>query len=204
MIISDVLLMAGIMHVCLASATILHYSMLHSRQMNGRQLLRALMAQAGENPNSLADALQNRSLQSQIQRFVDGKTRNPRWSTLDPVAKHYGLRVEAFLDDEAAEEVAIARGLLSASDGNTNENRASSAPTPIRSAARPLSIHELVLQLGKALAPYDAPARKAVASLLADMVNDPDDAARAAERIDRLLGEPGNGQPAKSSSFSGG
>jgi hypothetical protein len=178
--------------------------MLHSLLMDGRQLLKALMAQAGENPNSLADALKSRSLQSQIQRFVDGKTRNPRWSTLDPVAKHYGLKVEAFLDDEAAEEVAVARGLLAPEDASHGGKHPTNAPTPIRNAPRPLSIHELVLQLGKALIPYDAPARKAVASLLADMANDPEEAARAADRIERLLGEPGNGQPARSSSSSAG
>jgi hypothetical protein len=173
--------------------------------MDGRQLLKALMAQAGENPNSLADALQARTLQSQIQRFVDGKTKNPRWSTLEPVARHYGLKVEAFLDDESAEAVAIARGLMPGSDGEgAVKMQLGAPPTPIWQAVRPLSVRELVIQLGKALAPYDGPARKAVGSLLNDMANDPDDAARAADRIERLLGAPGNDHQPRSSSSSGG
>lgn len=196
--------MLDIMHVCLTNEAISHYSMLHSRFMNGRQLLKALMNAAGENPNSLADALGARTLQSQIARFVDGRTRNPRWSTLEPVARHYGVKVEAFLDDEAAETVAIARGFLKAEPGGEAGMAASPAPTPIRVAPRPLSVHELVLQLGKALIPFDPPARKAVASLLADMAVTPEDAPRAADRIDRLLGEPGNDHLPRSSSSNGG
>lgn len=196
--------MASIMHVCLTTDAISHYSMLHSRFMNGRQLLKALMSAAGENPNSLADTLGARTLQSQIARFIDGRTQNPRWATLEPVAKHYGVKVEAFLDDEAAEAVAIARGFLNAESGQGGVGAASPAPTPIRTTARPLSVHELVLQLGKALTPFDLPARKAVASLLADMAMTPEDAPRAADRIDRLLGEPGNDLQPRSSSSSGG
>lgn len=163
------------------------------------------MAQAGENPNSLADALQARTLQSQIQRFVDGKTKNPRWSTLEPVARHYGLKVEAFLDDESAEAVAVARGLMPgvAVEG-AGITPVSAPPIPIWQGGRPLSVRDLVMQLGKALAPYDVPARKAVGSLLNDMANDPDDAARAADRIERLLGAPGNDLQPRSSSSNGG
>jgi transcriptional regulator with XRE-family HTH domain len=172
--------------------------------MDGRQLLKALMTAAGENPNSLADALGARTLQSQIARFIDGRTRNPRWSTLEPVARHYGVKVEAFLDDEAAEVVAAARGLLGPNAAASLDTAAASAPTPIRTATKPLSVHELVLQLGKALSGYDLPARKAVGSLLADMTSNPEDAARTADRIERLLGEPGNDQPRRSSNSSGG
>lgn len=178
--------------------------MLHSQFMDGRQLLKALMQAAGENPNSLADALGARTLQSQIARFIDGRTRNPRWSTLEPVARHYGVKVEAFLDDEAAEAVAAARGFLGPDVGRGAVSPATTAPTPIRPSPRPLSIHELVLQLGRALSTYDLPARKAVGSLLADMVANPDDAPRAADRIERLLGEPGNAPQPKSSSSNGG
>ncbi len=170
--------------------------------MDGRQLLRALMAAASENPNSLADKLQARSLQSQIQRFIDGKTRNPRWSTLEPIAKHFGLRVEAFLDDEAAEAVAIDRGLI---PPRVDAAAGAHAPVPIRpSRQQQLSIRDLVLQLGAALLNVDAPARKAVGSLLADMASEPDDAARAADRIARLLAEPGNAPAPKSSASNGG
>ncbi|MEZ2293076.1 hypothetical protein [Variovorax sp. RCC_210] len=202
--ISTVLLMGEIMHVCVTANAISHYSMLHSRFMDGRQLLRALMEEAGDNPNSLADSLKNRSLQSQLQRFLDGRTRNPRWSTLEPVARHYGVRVEAFLDDEAAETVGQARGFLGAAPSSSVDRAASSAPVSIRTAPRPLTVRELVVQLGAALSAYDLPARKAVGSLLADMANDPSDAPLAADRIERLLGEPGNEQRPKSSNSKGG
>lgn len=162
------------------------------------------MEEAGDNPNSLADSLKNRSLQSQLQRFLDGRTRNPRWSTLEPVARHYGVRVEAFLDDEAAETVAEARGLLGGLPPSSSDRVASSAPVSIRAAPRPLTVRELVVQLGAALSAYDLPARKAVGSLLADMANDPSDAPLAADRIERLLGEPGNDQQPRSSSSKGG
>ncbi|MNY33261.1 hypothetical protein D3C86_1675310 [compost metagenome] len=93
---------------------------------------------------------------------------------------------------------------MAASDLSPSDARATNAPTPIKQAARPLSARELVIQLGRLLSGYDAPARKAVGSLLADMANDPEDAPRSADRIERLLGEPGNDHLPRSSGSSGG
>lgn len=71
--------------------------------MSGKKLLVELMRLAKENPNSIANKLDKRTLQSQLQRFLDGYTKEPKRSTLLPVAEHYGISVEAFFDEELAE-----------------------------------------------------------------------------------------------------
>lgn len=158
------------------------------------------MAQAKVNPNSLADTLKNRSLQSQIQRFLDGKTKHPRWETLKPVADYLGIRVEALFDSEVAIDTAIQRGLI-----ETHTVREDVAVYRIDNRATPNSKHppkptllELLIQLGEELQPFDISARKAVASLLADIALAPDDAGLTAARITRLLGATGNSQAPES------
>lgn len=63
------------------------------------------MRLAKENPNSIANKLEKRTLQSQLQRFLDGYTKEPKRSTLLPVAEHYGISVEAFFNEELAERL---------------------------------------------------------------------------------------------------
>lgn len=173
--------------------------------MDGKELLRALMRRSGLNPNALANILGRRSLQSQVTRFLDGSTANPRWSTLKPVADHFEVKVEAFFDSELAEQVATQKGLVvdrspfSAADGAHQDfaTKASGAPTPIRHSTR-ISLYEVLMQLADVLEKHDLSARKAVASLLGDLAIAPEQAATTADRIQRLLDEPGNGRPQKS------
>lgn len=180
----------------------LHYALLHSHCMDGKQLLKALMTEAKVNPNALANLLKNRSLQSQIQRFVDGKTRNPRWDTLLPVADFFQIRVEALFDADVARQVALERGLIKPSE--VNEEVAVYAVgeklKPLRGPITKPTLFELLIQLGEELKPFDQSARKAVASLLSDLALTPEDASVTASRIARLLGAPGNDPLQKSTS----
>jgi transcriptional regulator with XRE-family HTH domain len=178
--------------------------------MDGKDLLKALMKEAGLNPNALADRLKKRSLQSQVTRFLDGSTRNPRWDTLRPVAEFFNVGVEAFFDSDIADQVAQERGLLQPKEAQSvdkgegflgSEARESAPPpTPLRPAAErnQVPIRELLLQLAGALEPYDLSARKAVASLLGDLATSPETASTTAQRIERLLADPGNDLPQKS------
>lgn len=171
---------------------------MHSVNMDGKVLLAALMKKHGTNPHALAQQLKLPSLQSQLQRFLDGKTKSPRWGTLAPVAKALGAPVEAFFRPEIANEVARAKGLLPPLPQGVAESQAdysvAPAPIPIRASAA-LSIGELVIALGAALAPHDASARKAIASLLEDLTVHPENAQLIGSRIARLLEAPGNDQP---------
>lgn len=169
--------------------------------MEGKELLRLLLEKRGLNANALADALRDRSLQSQIQRYLGGKTKNPRPDTLEPIAKFFGIGIEAFYQPLIAQEIAE-RLLLAPRSHQAEEpttpygaDRVASAPTPIRPKA---GLRDNILHLGKSLEVYDESARKAVASLLADLALHPENAALIANRITALLDAPGNGSQPKS------
>lgn len=70
-----------------------------------RKLLRKLMDGAGLNPNSLAKATGGRTKQPQIFRFLSNTSMEPKRSTLLPVAEYFGISVEAFFDEELAEQL---------------------------------------------------------------------------------------------------
>lgn len=163
--------------------------------MEGKELLRLLLEKRGLNANSLADTLRDRSLQSQIQRYLGGRTKNPRPDTLEPIAKFFGIGIEAFYQPLIAQEVAD-RLMLTPVPNSVAEapapyglRHAASAPTPLR--PKP-GMRDAILQLGKSLEAYDESARKAVASLLADLALHPDNAPLIANRITALLDAPGN------------
>lgn len=73
--------------------------------MDPRELLKYLMDKAGENPNSLASALKQRTKQPQIYKFLEGMAKEPRRSTLQPIADHYQIPVEALYDPVIADAV---------------------------------------------------------------------------------------------------
>lgn len=194
------------MHVCVTSDAISSYSVAHSRTMDGKALLKALMARADLNPNAIANLLEQRSLQSQIARFVDGTTRNPRWQTLKPVADYFGVRVEAFFDVDIAEQVAKEQGLLedeSTFIQGSFRQATSRVPTQLQRGQGKSSIFSLLMQLAEALESQDLSARKAVGSLLSDLAISPETASLTADRIERLLADPSNAPVLKSSSSQG-
>lgn len=173
--------------------------------MDGKDLLKALMKEANLNPNALADILKNRSLQSQITRYVDGSTRNPRWDTLKPVADYFEVRVEAFFDPDVAAEIAGQRGFTQggevATGHGTREEHVtwahqlpSAPPVALRSPTRPITLYALLIELAEKIRPHDQSARRAVSSLLADLALSPETAPITAARIERLLQSPGNDQ----------
>ncbi|AZY49609.1 LexA family transcriptional regulator [Bordetella avium] len=76
---------------------------MHSYPMNSRELLKALMDRAGDTANSLAR--KTKVPQPTIYRFLSGTAAEPRLSTFEPIARHYGVPVEAFLSERARAEV---------------------------------------------------------------------------------------------------
>lgn len=74
--------------------------------MDPRELLRALMTREGVNPHSLSQKLKNRTTQPQLHKFLTGVSKEPRRATLQPVADHYDVPVEAFYDAALASQTA--------------------------------------------------------------------------------------------------
>jgi hypothetical protein len=79
--------------------------------MEPRDLLQALMDRDGENSHSLAKKLKDRPGQPQIHKCLKGIAKEPRRSTLQPLADHFGVPIDAFYDPELAERVMRDMGL---------------------------------------------------------------------------------------------
>lgn len=178
---------------------------MHSPAMEGHVLLKLLLQKHGIAPNALADTLHKRTLQSQMQRYLNGNTKSPRPATLEPIAKFFGIGVEAFYQPEIAQRLALELGLIHAPQNGAPRIEQTQAryaltapPTPIRPRQQ-LSVSELITQLGRALEPYDATARRAVAALLHDLALHPESADVAGQRVAALLNVPGNELPPRSS-----
>jgi transcriptional regulator with XRE-family HTH domain len=62
--------------------------------MKPKDVMRDLLDRTGENPNSLAT--KTGVAQSSIQRMLASDTKEPRRSTLEPIARYYGFPVECF------------------------------------------------------------------------------------------------------------
>lgn len=72
--------------------------------MDPREFLRQLMELRGYNPTSLAAAVRNATKQPQIHRFLSGEASEPRRTTLQPIADHFKVDVEAFYSPRKAGE----------------------------------------------------------------------------------------------------
>ena len=82
-----------------------NYFLAHDFVMEPRLLLQWLLDRDGDNSNSLAKKLKNATTQPQIHKFLSGKAKQPRHSTLEPVATHYGIPINALYSEEEAERV---------------------------------------------------------------------------------------------------
>lgn len=86
-----------------------YYSIGHSCSMTAAELLKALMEQRGDNPNSLSR--KSKVPQSTIFRFLAGTAKEPRLSTLEKIARTYNVPVEVFLSSKARGEYLETLGL---------------------------------------------------------------------------------------------
>lgn len=101
------------------------------------------MTRAGLNPTSLSKAVHGKTKQPQIHRFVAGTAIEPKRSTLQPVADHFGIPVDALFDPREASRVAQQLGI--GPDASTQHLAPAPAPTG-------LSLHDAMERVGVALA----------------------------------------------------
>lgn len=102
--------------------------------MDGRVLLGMLMSAKGLNPNSLAKALDNATSQPQIHKFVSGVSKEPKRSTLQPVADYFGVPLDAFFSFEEGQKVALAHGFINSvreDDPPVYFSRSKPRPVPV-------------------------------------------------------------------------
>lgn len=120
--------------------------------MEPRAFLRALMARDGDNTHSLSVRLKGRITQPQVYKYLSGTAKEPRRSTLQPLAEHYGVAIEAFYDQAMATAEAARLGLIET--GHKVEQ--SVAPYPIDLDAHPelTRIRSVKLKLRGGIAGY--------------------------------------------------
>jgi len=116
--------------------------------MKTRELLRELLHRSGLKASRLAEVLHDQGVrQSLLSRYLSVETKEPKRSTLEPVAAFYGISVDAFFDEEKAEELLaqIASGAYVVQRGRatrrTTTQMADSIPIGLENAARSLAHH---------------------------------------------------------------
>lgn len=122
------------------------------------------MDAAGENAHGVAVSLRNKSLQSYIWKFTHGRAKEPRRSSLQPLADRYRVPVEAFYDSSIAARIAAERGLLG---GRAQESK----PPP---QAQNDDVMQALETLASALKNLDKPTREGVAGMLAMLAKEPE------------------------------
>lgn len=80
--------------------------------MNGRKFFQALLDSQTLNPHALAQRLDAPTLQSTFQRYLDGKTKEVRRSTFEPVANFFKVSVDGFYNPEIATQELMRLGLI--------------------------------------------------------------------------------------------
>lgn len=153
--------------------------------MNGPELLQALMDAAGDNAYAVATSLKKPALQSYIWKFLNGKAKEPRRASLQPLADRYRVPVDAFYDPSLAERIAVERGLLV---GRAASER-SSMEAPADARAEPDEVMAALRVLADALRTADKATRSAIAPLLSLLASDPDQVEDVFSALAKLLPE---------------
>lgn len=157
--------------------------------MEPRELVRKLMEREGVNPNSLADALRGKISQPQIHKFISGKVKEPRRTTLKPLADHYGLPLDALFDKEMATAIAIKRGFL--------PEVAHAAPPPQQvdldqvqddAGVVEVTLSEILKELSERLIGRSKAVKNTAAALLSELAQHPDKADECIADLEDFLG----------------
>ncbi|CAN5299054.1 hypothetical protein BH10PSE16_BH10PSE16_01190 [soil metagenome] len=72
--------------------------------MDGRTFFQFLLDSRKLNPTSLSLKIEKPTLQSTLQRYLEGKTKEARRSTFEPVAEFFNVSIDAFYNPVTAEE----------------------------------------------------------------------------------------------------
>lgn len=117
------------------------------RPVKPYQLIAALMHREGTGPYPLSKKLGIPSLQGQIHRYSKGDVKQPAPSTVSPLAKHFGLPLEAFYDEKVATAIAKERGITAlperAPKAAASEAPTHAPPTPVFSEEASDAAHML-------------------------------------------------------------
>lgn len=147
--------------------------------MEPRLLLQWLLDRDGDNSNSLAGKLKNATTQPQIHKYLSGKAKQPRHSTLDPIAKHYGIPIEALYSEDVADSVmtklAATPPTLTATVFESKQAVSLTNKSPVA-----ISFDDAVRVIAQKLMEVDEATGRRAMGVLADLATDPQDFERLA------------------------
>lgn len=166
--------------------------------MDPKQLLQALMKRDKDNPHSLAEKLKQKTGQPQIYKFLNGVAKEPRRSTLQPVADFYGISVEAFYDplvaDIVMQNLEAGRPLTDTPNANISATPEASSPPAEPNQHQPAAASGVLENLRLLLLQADPADRSAAGSLLSGLANNPENP-RLLSALATMLGDLADARP---------
>lgn len=176
--------------------------------MHGSELLHLLLVRRGMRPNALATALNGQVKQPQIHKFLTGTAKEPRRTTLAPIAKYFDVPIDAFYDQQLAWQTAVKLGLLPSNVPQAPPApqagliaRESSAPYALHPSRESVSLSQALRKLHESLATEPIGVRRSVIAILSDIAENPHDKEFCDMMIERILGalgQQGNARPPRS------
>ena len=158
--------------------------------MDGRKFFQVLLDSRSLNPHALAQKLQKPSLQSSLQRYLEGKTSEPRRSTFEPIAQFFGVAVDGFFNSEIANQELFRLGLMRENLTDAISPRTRN-PDSSQSATSP-SLAETLTQLGEVIAASDELTRDQLKPLFKRMLDEPQRAPEIIKRIESTINSSGS------------
>jgi hypothetical protein len=153
------------MRSCIADQAETHDVFLHRCAMSPKEIIKQLIEARGETTTSVVSKTKPKMVQSTLHRYLESSTKEPRRSTMQPLADFLGVPVEAFFDASIAAKFAPAGSVVAQTPSETQ-----SAPGVYQ--IHPLSVDTLLEQLGICLAALPAGMRRAVADNLSGFALD--------------------------------
>ncbi len=152
------------------------------------------MRRTGDNPNSLAAKVKHQTKQPQIYKFLAGISREPKRSTLQPIADFYKVDVEAFYNPSKADEALKKLDEWTESDhkdANARLENESASDLHLNNPERHQANaalsqqdpQELLIQLGAILGALDPITRSQTGPILAQLEKTPELASELGARL---------------------
>lgn len=183
--------------------------------MRGADLLHLLLLNSRTNPNALSVALNGAVSQSQIQKFLKGTAKEPRRTTLEPIAKHFKVPVDAFYDPNLAWKTAVTRGIIpihGPSEPNNpldewreaHESPQHPRPTPIwlRPSVSDIDMRLAIQRIRLEMEAQPVGVRRSVAALFTEIAENAQNPEYCDRMVDRMLGVLGLGNESQPESTS--
>lgn len=184
--------------------------------MRGADLLHLLLLNYRTNPNALSVALNGAVSQSQIQKFLKGTAKEPRRTTLEPIAKYFKVPVDAFYDPHLAWKTAITRGIIPIHTPSEPNNpfdvwreaheplipHERPKPTWLRPTVRDIDLRLAMQRIRLEMETQPVGVRRSVAALFTEVAENAQNAEYCDRMVDRMLGVMGLGNESQPKSTS--